>query len=82
MSSRSLDDERDQASVLEGVPDARSLGVLIKNLEAKKQVLLTGYALPMPIVVETRDYYAFAKSMRGAAVQRRDNGTDVDLWER
>ncbi len=77
-----LDDERDQAAVLEGVPDAKSLGVLIRNLEAKKQVLLTGYALPMPIVVEVRDYYPFAKSMRRAAGERRSKGTDVDLWER
>jgi hypothetical protein len=84
-----LDDERDQSSVLEGVPDARSLGVLIKNLEPKKQVLLTGYAMPMPIVVETRDYYGFAKSMRKAASERhgvrgvpgKGNG-DADLWER
>ncbi len=76
-----LDDERDQASVLEGVPDARSLGILIKNLEAKKQVLLTGYALPMPIVVEVRDYYAFAKGIRRAA-DSKGSGSNVDLWER
>jgi DNA helicase HerA-like ATPase len=76
----SLDDERDQSSVLEGVPDAKSLGVLIKNLEAKKQVLLTGYAMPMPIVVETRDYYGFAKAMRRAG--DADKGPDVDLWKR
>jgi DNA helicase HerA-like ATPase len=75
-----LDDERDQASVLEGVPDARSLGVLIKNLEPKKQVLLTGYAMPMPIVVETRDYYGFAKAMRRAASETDTNA--ADLWER
>jgi DNA helicase HerA-like ATPase len=76
----SLDDERDQSSVLEGVPDAKSLGVLIKNLESKKQVLLSGYALPMPIVVETRDYYAFAKAMRRAGDAKA--GPDVDLWQR
>jgi DNA helicase HerA-like ATPase len=77
----SLDDERDQGAVLEGVPDARSLGVLVKNLEAKKQVLLTGYALPMPIVVEVRDYYGFAKAMRRSS-DKRSKGPDVDLWER
>lgn len=75
-----LDDERDQSSVLEGVPDARSLGVLIKNLEPKKQVLLTGYAMPMPIVVETRDYYGFAKAMK-KATSSAPNGKP-DLWER
>jgi uncharacterized protein len=76
-----LDDERDQSSVLEGVPDARSLGVLIKNLEPKKQVLLTGYAMPMPIVVETRDYYGFAKAMKKAAAGTPKSG-GTDLWER
>ena len=77
----SLDDERDQSSVLEGVPDARSLSVLIKNLEPKKQVLLTGYAMPMPIVVEVRDYYAFAKAMKRSR-DKKQTGPDVDLWER
>jgi DNA helicase HerA-like ATPase len=76
-----LDDERDQASVLEGVPDARSLGVLIKNLEPKKQVLLTGYAMPMPIVVEVRDYYGFAKAMRRSS-GGKGNGSEPDLWQR
>jgi hypothetical protein len=76
-----LDDERDQSAVLEGVPDARSLGVLIKNLEPKKQVLLSGYALPMPIVVETRDYYGFAKQIRKTAGERSAS-SDADLWER
>ena len=77
-----LDDERDQSSVLEGVPDARSLGVLIKNLEPKKQVLLTGYAMPMPIVVEMRDYYGFAKAMKQGGVRRRPKNGNADLWER
>src|SRR5919106_2054072 len=75
-----LDDERDQSSVLEGVPDARALKVLIKNLEPKKQVLLTGYAMPMPIVVEVRDYYGFAKVMRKAAGDMETQA--ADLWER
>lgn len=77
-----LDDERDQGAVLEGVPDARALRILLNNLEAKKQVLLGGYALPMPIVVETRDYYAFAKDVKRAAAGTRTKAGDVDLWER
>ncbi|MEX2394210.1 MAG: ATP-binding protein [Actinomycetota bacterium] len=82
----SLDDDRDQSSVLEGVPDSKALGVLIKNLEPKKQVLLTGYAMPMPIVVETRDYYTFAKQIRrGAGASGNDPKVDppgIDLWDR
>jgi DNA helicase HerA-like ATPase len=78
-----LDDERDQAAVLEGVPDARALRVLLNNLEPKKQVLLGGYALPMPIVVEVRDYYGFAKSIRRSATDKRKGGNgEIDLWER
>jgi hypothetical protein len=77
-----LDDERDQGAVLEGVPDARALRVLINNLEPKRQVLLGGYALSMPIVVEVRDYYAFAKSMRREAATGPPPKPDVDLWER
>ena len=76
-----LDDERDQGAVLEGVPDARALRVLINNLEPKRQVLLGGYALPMPIVIEVRDYYGFAKTMRREAGEQRA-ASDVDLWER
>jgi DNA helicase HerA-like ATPase len=76
-----LDDDRDQAAVLEGVPDSRALKVLLNNLEPKKQVLLGGYALPMPIVVEVRDYYAFAKEIKRSMSGKR-SGPDVDLWKR
>jgi uncharacterized protein len=76
----SLDDDRDQAAVLEGVPDSKALRVLLNNLEPKKQVLLGGYALPMPIVVETRDYYLFASELKKG--RSGTSSSDVDLWER
>jgi hypothetical protein len=34
----------------------------------------------MPIVVEVRDYYAFAKATRRQVGERK--GPDVDLWKR
>ncbi len=80
-----LDDERDQGAVLSGVPDAKALRILLNNLEAKKQVLLSGYALPMPIVVDVEDYYAFAKAMRRQASETQDGDPpvgDLDLWGR
>jgi DNA helicase HerA-like ATPase len=77
-----LDDDKDQAAVLEGVPDARALRVLLNNLEPKKQVLLAGYAVPMPIVVETRDYYAFAKEIKRSASAKRAGEPELDLWKR
>lgn len=60
----SLDDDRDQQAALAGLPDGGAMRVLVNNLEPKKQVLLAGYALPMPIVVDVDDYYRFFETMR------------------
>jgi DNA helicase HerA-like ATPase len=62
-----LDDERDQQAALAGLPDATAMRVLLNNLEPKKQVLLAGYALPMPIVIDVDDYYAFFSNVRRQA---------------
>ena len=59
-----LDDERDQHAALAGLPDATAMRVLLNNLEPKKQVLLAGYALPMPIVIDVDDYYSFFQGVR------------------
>jgi hypothetical protein len=59
-----LDDDRDQQAALAGLPDGGAMKVLVNNLEPKKQVLLTGYALPMPIVIDVDDYYAFFQGVR------------------
>ena len=78
-----LDDDRDQGAVLSGVPDSNALKVLINNLESKKQCLLSGYAVPMPLVIETRDYYAFAKEMKKKAYGSGEGngaGPTLDLW--
>jgi hypothetical protein len=40
---------------------------LLNNLEPKKQVLLAGYAMPMPIVVDVDDYYRFFQNIRRQA---------------
>jgi hypothetical protein len=81
-----LDDERDQNSALAGLPDPGAMRVLLNNLEPKKQVLLAGYALPMPIVVDVDDYYAFFRDIarRPAALAgadpwaRREGGSPPD----
>ena len=59
-----LDDDRDQQAALAGLPDGGAMKVLLNNLEPKKQVLLAGYALPMPIVIDVDDYYAFFQGVR------------------
>ena len=73
----SLDDDRDQQSALAGMPDASAMRVLLNNLEPKKQVLLAGYALPMPIVIDVDDYYAFFQGMRREAAGAL---TGADPW--
>jgi DNA helicase HerA-like ATPase len=72
-----LDDERDQNAVLAGLPDGGALRILINNLEPKKQVLLAGYAMPMPIVIDVDDYYEFFGRIKRAA----DVVSAIDPWE-
>ena len=51
-----LDNERDVDAVLSGAPGARELKLVLSRLEAKQQALMFGHALPMPVVVRTREY--------------------------
>ena len=51
-----LDNERDIDSVLTGVSGKNELRSVLARLEAKQQVLIFGHAVPMPVVVRTREY--------------------------
>ena len=51
-----LDNEHDVDAVLKGAPGARELKGVLSRLESQQQALLFGHALPMPVVVRTRDY--------------------------
>jgi DNA helicase HerA-like ATPase len=51
-----LDNERDIDSVLMGVSGKSQLKTVLSKLEAKQQALVFGHALPMPVVIRTRDY--------------------------
>jgi DNA helicase HerA-like ATPase len=51
-----LDNERDIDSVLMGVSGKGELKTVLSKLEAKQQALIFGHALPMPVVVKTREY--------------------------
>ncbi|MDO8751356.1 MAG: ATP-binding protein, partial [Dehalococcoidia bacterium] len=51
-----LDNERDVDAVLAGVAGARELRTVLSRLESQQQALVFGHALPMPVVVRTRDY--------------------------
>ena len=51
-----LDNERDLDSVLTGVSGSRRLRSVLGRLESKRQALVFGHAVPMPVVIETREY--------------------------
>ncbi|MCH2517259.1 MAG: DUF87 domain-containing protein [Dehalococcoidia bacterium] len=51
-----LDNERDIEAVLEGTPGSRQLRTVLARLEPKQQALIFGHALPMPVVIHTREY--------------------------
>ncbi len=51
-----LDSGRDVDSVLSGVSGSRKLRGVLSRLETRQQALIFGHAIPMPVVVRTRDY--------------------------
>ncbi len=51
-----LDNDRDIEAVLSGTSGSRQLRTVLSRLEAKQQALIFGHAVPMPVVVRTRDY--------------------------
>ena len=51
-----LNDEKDIQAVLTGVNGAQALRSILASLDTKKQALLLGHAIAMPVVVQTREY--------------------------
>ena len=69
-----LDNDRDIDAVLSGTAGSRQLRGVLARLESKQQALIFGHAVPMPVVVHTRDYgtaesYAQLSSRVGAGWQ-------------
>lgn len=80
-----LDNERDIDSVLAGVSGKSALKAVLSRLDSKQQALIFGHALPMPVVVKTREYGS-AESYRelsggNPTVDREQAEKDIeDLW--
>ena len=51
-----LDSNKDIDAVLTGVSGSRKLRSVLARLESKQQALVFGHAVPMPVVIRTRDY--------------------------
>ncbi len=51
-----LDNERDINAVLNGINGANNLREVLARLDTKQQAIIMGHAVPMPVVVKTRNY--------------------------
>jgi len=51
-----LDNERDIDSALTGMPGKGELKAVLSKLDSRQQALIFGHAVPMPVVVKTREY--------------------------
>jgi hypothetical protein len=51
-----LHDEKDINAVLSGIANASGLKNILTTLDSKQQALVLGYAITMPVVIQTRSY--------------------------
>jgi DNA helicase HerA-like ATPase len=59
-----LNDEKDIQAVLMGINNGQTLRAILSSLDSKKQALVLGHAVAMPVVVQTREYNeAFYQAM-------------------
>ncbi len=66
-----LNDERDIQDVLNGVNNGTALRGVLASLDSKKQALIFGHAITMPVVVQTREYdNEFYKAMANVIAAR------------
>ena len=70
-----LDNEADIRAVFSGVSGAGALREVLARLDTRQQALIMGHAVPMPVVVRTRDYdtsfYASIGVAEGKDLKRR-----------
>jgi len=80
-----LDNERDIDSVLSGVSGKNELKSVLARLESRQQALIFGHAVPMPVVVRTREYGS-AVSYKGflsageVDIQKKAEKDIEELW--
>ena len=77
-----LDNERDIDSVLAGVSGKSGLKSVLSKLESKQQALIFGHAVPMPIVIRTREYGSAESYKDFGPVSKTEAKKDIEeLWE-
>ena len=61
-----LDNERDINAVLNGISGSNSLREVLARLDTQQQAIIMGHAVPMPVVIKTRDYNTLADEITAA----------------
>ncbi len=69
-----LTDQQDIDAVLTGVSDRNQMRGMLASLDAKQECLLVGHAVPMPIMLKTREYdrAELLADLRAAGIGQRD----------
>ena len=67
-----LDEENDIRAVFSGVSGTAALREVLARLDSKQQALILGHAVPMPIVIRTRDYRDVVLEITGNAIDVED----------
>ncbi|MBI2958368.1 MAG: ATP-binding protein [Chloroflexi bacterium] len=78
-----LDNERDVDAVLSGVSGKNELRSVLAKLESKQQSLIFGHAVPVPVVLRTREYGPKFYGELGASKHQGapDTGNLDDMWK-
>ena len=78
-----LNDEKDIQAVLTGVSGTEGLRSVLASLDSKQQALILGHAVPMPVVIKTRDYdtqfYSAMGCMDDLPVEERREKVERDV---
>jgi len=68
-----LTEENDIKAVFTGVGGSEHLRAVLSSLDSKKQALIIGHAVPMPVVIRTREYdEAFFAAVSPQEARRRE----------
>jgi uncharacterized protein len=81
-----LDNEKDVDSVMAGVSGKSELKSVLSRLETKQQALIFGHAVPMPVVIKTREYgsadsYKSFGSLDDSSDKKLDDKEFESLWK-
>lgn len=67
-----LNDEKDINAVFSGIYNAGQLRTILTSLESKRQILVVGHAIAMPIVLEARSYDETFYQQMGTQVRKQN----------